>query len=71
MKLIVESSRTLDPATQTEITAQAHRQLGSQTHLIFRTDPALIAGLRFIADGKVIDLSVKSRLTQLKQSLFS
>ena len=46
------------------------KRSGKRIHLSHRVDPSLIAGIRLIADGIVMDTSVKNELADLKERFY-
>lgn len=46
------------------------RRTGKQIQIMPRVDPGLIAGMRIIADGMVMDTSVKHQLLEMKEKIY-
>ncbi len=65
---VVESATALDQATSAKIQAGLKARHGEDLTFEFRTNPALIAGLRIQIGSDVWDGSIRSRLDHLQES---
>lgn len=71
MNLQVESAIVL-PETQKQALLQKLEALfPSPLEVEFQVDPKIIGGLRIICPEKTYDLSLKARLNQVSESIFS
>ena len=68
-QVTVVSSVDLTPAQKQVITQAIQSKIGSDTPIVFRTDPNLIGGLVITYQDKILDLSIKGRLNKIKQEL--
>jgi F-type H+-transporting ATPase subunit delta len=64
---IVESSVELDAPTQKMVQSELKSRFGAETTFSFRTNPALIGGMRVKLGSDVWDGSVRSRLEALRR----
>jgi len=64
----IESAVETSPALRTSISASLARRYGPGLDITFRTNPALIGGLRIQVGSDVYDGSVHARLSALQES---
>lgn len=70
-KVTVESSIALSDAQLKALTTKLEAALSDKVQIENRVDSELIAGIRIVSEGKVVDLTAASKLNQLKQNLLS
>ena len=66
---IIESAAELEAAEKSAITRTIHGKYGADVTAEYRTNPALIGGLRIQVGSDVVDASVRSRLDRLANDL--
>ena len=66
---IIESAAALEPAEKSSITRTISSKYGADVTTEFKTNPALIGGLRIQVGSDVVDASVRSRLDRLANDL--
>ena len=66
---IIESASELDAAEKSAITRTIHGKYGADVTTEYKTNPALIGGLRIQVGSDVVDASVRSRLDRLANEL--
>jgi F-type H+-transporting ATPase subunit delta len=66
---IIESAAALEAAEKTEIINTIRSKYGADVTSEFKTNPALIGGLRIQVGSDVVDASVRSRLDRLANDL--
>lgn len=66
---IIEGATDLSPETVFHVTADLQNRYGSDLTTEFKTNPALLGGLRIRIGSDVFDGSVQGRLLQLEKSL--
>jgi F-type H+-transporting ATPase subunit delta len=66
---IIESAADLEAAEKSAITRTIHAKYGADVTTEYRTNPALIGGLRIQVGSDVVDASVRSRLDRLANEL--
>ena len=66
---IIESAADLEDAEKTAILDTIRAKYGADVTSEFKTDPALIGGLRIQVGSDVVDASVRSRLDRLANDL--
>lgn len=66
---IIESAADLETAEKSAITQTIHGKYGADVTTEFKTNPALIGGLRIQVGSDVVDASVRSRLDRLANEL--
>ena len=66
---IIESAAPLEPAEKSSITRTIHSKDGADVTTEYKTNPALIGGLRIQVGSDVVDASVRSRLDRLANDL--
>lgn len=71
MKIRVESATALDSTKKTQVTQALTKKFGDEAEVSFVVESSLIAGLRVIAPGQVIDMTLQSRLDQLESELIT
>ncbi|MEM9080273.1 MAG: F0F1 ATP synthase subunit delta [Verrucomicrobiota bacterium] len=64
-RVVVESARFLDPATEERIRQSLTTKYGNGLNFEFRTNPDLLGGLKVRVGDDVIDGSVKARVERL------
>ena len=67
----VTSAIELDEAHQTAIARQLRDKYGPALEVKFAVDPAILGGLIVRAGDRVLDTSVRSRLTQVQQRMLA
>jgi F-type H+-transporting ATPase subunit delta len=65
----IESASKLSPQNSSKILAKLKQKYGDDLTAEFRTDPALLGGMRIRVGSDVWDGSVRNRLQQLQQQL--
>jgi F-type H+-transporting ATPase subunit delta len=68
---VVESARPIDRAELDVIAAGLKRRLNKEVVLENRIDPALVGGVRVLADNRMIDCSVQGRLEGLRRRMLA
>lgn len=68
---IIESADELDASQKSAITKTIRDKYGADVTAEFKTNPALIGGLRIQVGSDVVDASVRSRLDRLATELAS
>jgi len=66
---IIESAADLDPSEKSSITRTIRDKYGADVTTEYRTNEALIGGLRIQVGSDVVDASVRSRLDRLANDL--
>jgi F-type H+-transporting ATPase subunit delta len=66
---VIESAADLEPAEKGAITRTIHGKYGADVTTEYKTNPALIGGLRIQVGSDVVDASVRSRLDRLANDL--
>ena len=66
---IIESAADLEASEKTAILDTVRAKYGADVTSEFKTDPALIGGLRIQVGSDVVDASVRSRLDRLANDL--
>lgn len=66
---IIESAAALEAAEKTAILGTIRSKYGADVTSEFKTNPALIGGLRIQVGSDVVDASVRSRLDRLANDL--
>ena len=66
---IIESATELEAAEKSAITRTIHGKYGADVTTEYKTNPALIGGLRIQVGSDVVDASVRSRLDRLANDL--
>jgi F-type H+-transporting ATPase subunit delta len=66
---IIESAADLEAAEKSAITRTIHAKYGADVTTEYKTNPALIGGLRIQVGSDVVDASVRSRLDRLANDL--
>ena len=64
-KVVVESARFLDPATEQRVRESLTSQYGQGLNFEFRTNPDLMGGMKIQVGDDVIDGSMQARLARL------
>lgn len=70
VKVEVVSAAPLSQERLDDLQQRLIRRSGKRVYLTHRVDPSLIAGIRLIADGVVLDTSVKRRLADMREKLY-
>ncbi|MGJ8725401.1 MAG: F0F1 ATP synthase subunit delta [Roseibacillus sp.] len=65
-RVLVESARFLDPATEQRVRDSLTSQYGEGLNFEFRTNPDLMGGMKIQVGDDVIDGSVLSRINRLE-----
>ena len=65
----IESANDLEPAEKSALTRSLRSKFGGDVTTEYKTNPALIGGLRIQVGSTVVDASVRSRLNRLAASL--
>ena len=65
----IESAQELDNGDRTAITNTIHRKYGADVTTDYKTNPALLGGLRIQVGSNVLDSSVRSLLDRLATDL--
>lgn len=65
-EIIVESAIELSTEEIGKLLASISQKLGYQPHLVQHVDPDLLAGIRLHVGDRVIDVTLKHRLEELK-----
>lgn len=65
-RVLVESARFLDPATEQRVRDNLTAQYGQGLNFEFRTNPDLMGGMKIRVGDDVIDGSVASRIKRLE-----
>ena len=60
-------AKPTSPDTVEAIRAQLEHRLGKQVELSVQTDPALLGGVTLELDGRILDGSLRHRLSQIKE----
>ncbi len=68
-RAVASSAVELDEAQQKALKDKLEKMTGKTVHLKVVTDPSLIGGLRVEIDGKLLDGTVKSRMTDLSRKI--
>ena len=66
---IIESAAELEAEEKSAITRTIHGKYGADVTTEYKTNPALIGGLRIQVGSDVVDASVRSRLDRLANDL--
>ena len=66
---IIESAADLAATEKSAITRTVHDKYGADVTTEYKTNPALIGGLRIQVGSDVVDASVRSRLDRLANDL--
>lgn len=70
VKVEVVSAAPLSQERLDQLQHRLIRRSGKRVHITHRVDPSLIAGIRLIADGVVMDTSVKRQLADIREKLY-
>lgn len=70
VKVEVVSAAPLSQERLDDLQHRLIRRSGKRVHITHRVDPSLIAGIRLIADGVVMDTSVKRQLADMREKLY-
>lgn len=65
-KVLVESARFLDPATEQRVRDNLTQSYGQGLQFQFRTNPDLMGGMKIRVGDDVIDSSVQARIKRLE-----
>ena len=63
----IETAGELDAATLAELTSELGRLTGKTVSVETKENPALLAGIKILVDGDVVDLSLAGRLEKLRE----
>lgn len=63
----IESAVELEPSVRDQVLADLRKQYGDQVEAEFKTNPALIGGMRIRVGSDVWDGSVKNRIERLSE----
>lgn len=66
---VVYSAAPLEPKQLTEIEEQTSRLLQENIKLTNETDPSLIAGIKVLVEGKIIDASFRKKFDELASQM--
>lgn len=69
VRVSVITAVPLDAELERKTKATIERQTGKTAHIETRIDPSIIGGMVMIADGQIIDGSIRSQLAELRQDL--
>ncbi len=69
LKATVVSARALKQSDLDRIQKALSDKTGKEIVLKTQIDPSLIAGIKVITDGKITDVSMKTKVDQMKQTL--
>lgn len=67
-KVLVESARFLDPATEQRVRDSLAQSYGPGLQFQFRTNPDLMGGMKIRVGDDVIDSSVQARIKRLENA---
>ncbi len=70
VKVEVVSAAPLSQDRMDDLQRRLVRRSGKRVQITHRVDPSLIAGIRLIADGVVMDTSVKRQLADMREKLY-
>lgn len=70
VKVEVVSAAPLSQERLDDLQQRLIRRSGKRVQITHRVDPSLIAGIRLIADGVVMDTSVKRQLADMREKLY-
>ena len=70
VKVEVISAAPLSQDRMDDLQRRLVRRSGKRVQITHRVDPSLIAGIRLIADGVVMDTSVKRQLADMREKLY-
>lgn len=65
----VTSARELNAAQKADVEAAIGQRTGLKAAAVYKTDASLIGGLTILADGTLIEGSIRGRLTRLQEEL--
>ena len=68
---VVTSAVELKEAETVALRAKLEKKLGRKVTLQCRVDPELIGGIRVEVDGRVIDGSIRTKLEQMREVMYS
>ena len=68
-RAVVWSARELSAKQQAETKQALSARYGGQAEAVFKTDPALLGGLKIFCEGELIDGSLQGKLVKLEREI--